>query len=182
MSTDYIESLFDIMDGKVTFNNVGKKKRGRKPGYQHSPETKEKIADKMRDRVKTDEVKQKISQSLQGVPKPASTRRKISKSKKQNNPDPHNISSDLLGIYNGSRRERDVPTSTAEYLEKCGYGKEEACAWIKEHAEEFNTFEYDAFDNEDGDICSESRLKEGFYKGSPIEQDIIYFYEELYHG
>lgn len=181
MSTDYIESLFDIMDGKVTYNNVGKKKRGRKPGYRHSPETKEKIANQMRDRVKTEEVKQKISQSLQGVPKPESTRRKISKSKRQNNPNPHNVASDLLNIYSGLR-EKDIPTPTIEFIERSGHSKAEICKWIKDHQDEINSFEYDEYDNEEGDICSESRLKEGFYKGSPIEQDILYFYEELYNG
>jgi hypothetical protein len=119
---------------------------------------------------------------LQGVPKPTSTRRKISKSKRKNNPNPNTISADLLNTYSGSRREKDVPTSTIEYIERCGHDKAEVCAWIRDHFDEFNSFEYDEFDNECGDVCSESRLKEGFYKGSPIEQDALYFHEEAYDG
>jgi len=169
MSLDYIESLFDILDGKVNFSNVGKKKRGRKAGYKHSQETIEKIADQMRNRTKTEEEKKKISQSLQGIPKSKSTRRKISRSKKGDNP--VKISDDLLSAYNGAKREKDVSTSTAEWLERCGHNRVELCEWIKAHSDEFNEFGFDEFENEAGDIYTEKLLNEGFYKESPIDQD-----------
>jgi hypothetical protein len=159
MSESYIQSVFDIMDGKLRYSNVDKKKRGRKPGYQHSLETKQKIADKMRDRVKDEETKEKISKSLRGIPKPLGVRKKISESKKQ----PKNsIAADLLNQYSGARKEKDVPMTTAEWLDRCGYSKASVCDWIRKN--------YDAF-NSSPDICSESDMKEGFYKGSPIEEE-----------
>jgi hypothetical protein len=159
MSEEYIKRIFDIIDGKVKYANVDNKKRGRKPGYQHSQETKDKIADKMRDRIKDEETKSKISKSLQGVPKPYAVRKKISEKKTQ---DKNSIAADLLNQYSGARKERDIPIATADYLDKCGYSKSEVCEWIREHYDEFNT---------SPDICSEVRLKEGFYKGSVIDND-----------
>jgi hypothetical protein len=159
MSESYIQSVFDIMDGKLRYANVDKKKRGRKAGYQHSQETKDKIADKMRDRIKDDETKEKISKSLRGIPKPLGVRKKISESKKQ----PKNsIAADLLNQYGGYKKEKDVPMTTAEWLDKCGYSKAEVCKWIRDN--------YDVYNASD-DICSESDMKEGFYKGSPIEEE-----------
>lgn len=159
INESYIQSVFDIMDGKLRYSNVDKKKRGRKPGYQHSPETKQKIADKMRDRVKDEETKEKISKSLRGIPKPLGVRKKISESKKQ----PKNsIAADLYNQYSGSKKEKDVPMSTAEWLEKCGYSKAQVLRWIRENYDEYNRSD---------DICSESDMKEGFYKGSPIEEE-----------
>jgi hypothetical protein len=168
MSEEYIRRLFEIMDGKVSYSNVDQKKRGRKPGYKHSQETKDKIAEQMRDRIKDEETKAKISRSLQGVPKPLPVRRKISRKKRQLK---NSIASDFLNQYSGAKKERDVSLPSADYLDKCGYSKAEACTWIKEHYDELNTYEYKPFDNECGDICSESRLNEGLYKGSVIDND-----------
>lgn len=133
MSDDYMKSFFDIIDGKTKFENLDKKKRGRKPGYKHSRATRDKIADKMRGRVKDDETKDKISKSLLGREKPLETRRKISKSKTHNS-----VAGDLLQQYSGISRERDVPTSTHEYLTKLDYNKLEVCQWIKENFDEIN--------------------------------------------
>ena len=159
MSEDYIHSVFDIMDGKLRYSNVGKKKRGRKPGYQHSQATKDKIADKMRDRVKDEETKEKISRSLRGIPKPLGVRKKISESKKQKK---NSIAADLMNQYSGVKTERDIPLTTIEWLSRCGHSKSEVCKWIREN--------YDRF-NESDNICSESDLKEGYYKGSPLEEE-----------
>jgi hypothetical protein len=159
MSESYIQSVFDIMDGKLRYSNVDKKKRGRKPGYQHSQETKDKIADKMRDRIKDEETKEKISKSLRGIPKPLGVRKKISDSKKQ---EKNTIAADLLNQYSGAKKEKDVPMTTAEWLDKCGYSRKEICEWIRDNYDDFNS---------STDICSESDMKEGFYKGSPIEDD-----------
>jgi hypothetical protein len=159
MSDSYIREVFDIIDGKLKYSNVDKKKRGRKPGYKHSQETKDKIAEQMRDRVKDPETKEKISRSLRGIPKPLVVRKKISESKKQ----PKNsIAADLLRCYEGKRKEKDIPVSTAEWLTRCGFDQEEICKWIAENYDEFN---------KSTDICSESDMKEGFYKGSPIEDE-----------
>lgn len=133
MSDNYMDSVFNIIDGKVKFNNYGKKKRGRKPGYNHSKETKNKIADKMKGRTKDEETKEKISHSLQGREKPLETRQKISKSKTRNS-----VASDLLHQYSGVSRERDVPTTTHDYLSQCGADKLEVCQWIKENFNEIN--------------------------------------------
>jgi hypothetical protein len=159
MSDSYIKDVFDIIDGKLRYSNVDKKKRGRKPGYRHSQETKDKIAAQMRDRVKDEETKEKISRSLRGIPKPAAVKRKISKSKKQ---EKNTIAADLFNCYKGDRKEKDIPVSTAEWLDKCGYDRAAALKWIDEHYDEFN---------KSNDICSESDMKEGFYKGSPIEDE-----------
>lgn len=133
MSDDYMQSFFDIMDGKVKYKDLDKKKRGRKPGYKHSKETRDKIADKMKGRVKDEETKEKISKSLLGREKPLETRRKISVSKTHNS-----VAGDLLRQYSGVARERDVPTSTHEYLSKCESDKLEICDWIKENFEAIN--------------------------------------------
>jgi hypothetical protein len=133
MSEEYIKSIFDIMDGKAKFSTVDQKKRGRKPGYKHSKETKAKIADRMRDRVKTEEVKDKISNSLKGRPKPDEVREKISKAKTK-----HTVAGDLLDQYIGRSKEKDVPTSTQEWVAKCGHNPLEICEWIQEHYQEFN--------------------------------------------
>ena len=159
MSESYIRDVFDIMDGKLRYSNVDKKKRGRKPGYRHSQETKDKIAEQMRDRIKDDETKEKISRSLRGIPKPLGVRKKISESKKQ---EKNTIAADLLNQYSGAKKEKDVSMSTAEWLDRCGYNRLEVCKWIRDNYEEFNT---------STDICSESDMKEGFYKGSPIEDE-----------
>ena len=104
MSDTYLDSFFDILDGKVKYSDYGKKKRGRKPGYKHTKETKEKIAQQMRGRVKDEETKNKISESLRGREKSPETRAKISESKR----DPDNtVPGDLLDFYSGSKRERD---------------------------------------------------------------------------
>ena len=133
MSDDYMSLFFDIIDGKTKFKDLDKKKRGRKPGYKHSRETRDKIADKMRGRVKDDETKEKISKSLLGREKPLETRMKISKSKTHNS-----VAGDLLQQYSGISRERDIPTSTHEYLTKCQQDKLEACNWIKDNFEAIN--------------------------------------------
>lgn len=133
MSVNYMESFFDIIDGKTKFKNLGKKKRGRKSGYKHSKETRDKIADKMRGRVKDEETKDKISKSLLGREKPLETRMKISKSKTHNS-----VAGDLLHQYSGLTRERDIPTSTHEYLAKCHIDKLEICEWIKENFDAIN--------------------------------------------
>jgi hypothetical protein len=128
-----MKSVFDVMDGKVKFKDLDKKKRGRKAGYNHSKETRDKIAEKMKGRIKDDETKGKISKSLLGREKPMETRRKISKSKTHNS-----VAGDLLQQYSGLSRERDVPTSTHEYLAKVGSDQMDACEWIKENFEAIN--------------------------------------------
>ena len=40
--------------------------------------------------------------------------------------------------YSGVTRERDIPTSTHEYLSKQHVNKLEICEWIKEHFDEIN--------------------------------------------
>ena len=133
MTDDYMKSVFDVIDGKVKFQDIGKKKRGRKAGYKHSKETRDKIAEKMKGRVKDEETKEKISKSLLGREKPLETRLKISKSKTHNS-----VAGDLLQQYSGVSRERDVPTPTQEYLSKCESDQNEICEWIKENFEAIN--------------------------------------------
>jgi hypothetical protein len=130
---DYLKTLFDAMDGKVKFKDLDKKKRGRRAGYKHSPETRDKIAKQMKGRVKDDETKDKISKSLLGREKPLETRRKISKSKTHNS-----VAGDLLHQYSGVNRERDIPTSTHEYLSKVGGDPLDVCQWIKDNFEAIN--------------------------------------------
>ena len=136
MSDDYIKSFFAVEDGKVKFKDLDKKKRGRKAGYSHSEETKDKIADRMKGRVKDPETKEKISKSLLGREKPMETRRKISASKIRNSD--NSVARDLLEQYSGLVRERDVPVSTHDYLSSCGANPVELCTWIKDHFHEIN--------------------------------------------
>lgn len=146
MSEDYIKNVFDAIDGRVSYSNLGKKKRGRKPGYSHSLETKKKIANKMRNRIKTEETRSKISSSLTGRAKPEEVRSKISKSKTK-----HTVAEDLLNQYSGISKEKDVPTSTVEWLEKCGYKRADVCTWIRDN--------YDTFNETADDVRTESHLK-----------------------
>lgn len=138
MSDDgnYIESLFDVIDGKVKFKDLGKKKRGRKAGYQHSEETRKKIADKMRGRVKDPETRNKISKSLLGREKPFETRQKISRSKIKNSD--NSVARDMLEQYSGISRERDIPTSTYDFFSGSEQEQIEACEWIKENFDRIN--------------------------------------------
>jgi len=145
MSEDYIKYIFDVIDGKVKFDKIDQKKRGRKPGYKHSAVTREKIADRMRNRVKSDEIRDKISSSLKGRSKPEEVKDKISKAKTK-----HTISADLLNQYTGRIKEKDVSMSTAEWLERCGHSRKEIKRWIEENYEAFNDCD---------DICTESYLK-----------------------
>ena len=133
MSDGYMKSFFDVIDGKIKFKDIGKKKRGRKAGYKHSRETRDKIAEKMKGRVKDEDTKDKISKSLLGREKPLETRRKISKSKTHNS-----VAGDLLQQYSGLSRERDVPTSTQEFLAKGSCDQLEVCQWIKDNFEAIN--------------------------------------------
>jgi len=121
------------MDGKVKFKDLDKKKRGRKSGYEHTLDTKTKIAEQMKGKVKAEETKEKISKSLLGREKPYETRQKIARSKTKNS-----VAKDLLESYGGIARERDVHTPTHDYLAKFPDKREEACDWIKEHFEEIN--------------------------------------------
>lgn len=163
--SDYIKSLFDVIDGKMTYDKAGKKKRGRRPGYKHSKETKEKIAEKMRDRKKPEEVKSKISKSLRGRAKPDEVKEKISKSKTK-----HCVAEDLLHQYAGLTSERDVNTTTAEWLERCGYTKAELCQWIQDNYDDINEFD---------DICTESHLKAlSIKEEAAIDQDFNFISEE----
>lgn len=140
MSTSYIKHIFEIEDGKVSFDKLGQKRRGRKPGYEHSEETKAKIADRMRHRIKTEEVRKKISKSLKGRAKPDEVKEKISQSKQDHNP-----GKDLRHCY-GLRVEGARPPSdklcpsmtTLEWMQKCGHNIAEAQTWIEEHYNEFN--------------------------------------------
>jgi hypothetical protein len=132
VSEDYIKLVFEVMDGKVKFKDLDKKRRGRKSGYEHNPDTKEKIANKMKGKVKAEETKEKISKSLVGREKTYDTRQKISRSKTKNS-----IAKDLLETYSGVVRERDVVTSTYDYLAN-NPKRMEACDWIKENFELLN--------------------------------------------
>jgi hypothetical protein len=128
-----MKSIFDVIDGKIKFADLGKKKRGRKAGYQHSEKTRDKIAEKMKGRVKDEDTKEKISKSLLGREKPFETRRKISRSKTHNS-----VARDLLEVYSGICRERDVPGSTHDFISKCGENPGEICQWIKDNFEIIN--------------------------------------------
>jgi hypothetical protein len=157
MSRAYIKQLFDAIDGKVKYDQLDKKKRGRKPGYKHSPETKAKIAEKMKNRTKTEEVRDKISKSLVGRPKPEEVKKKISESKTK-----HRVSDDFLNQYSGRIREKDVPTSTAEWLNRCGYNSDDLLAWLEAHKHELNS---------SADICTESHLRAFAVKEAVLDQD-----------
>jgi len=164
--SDYIKSVFDVLDGKVSYDKVGKKKRGRKAGYRHSSETKQKIAEKMKNRIKTVEVRQKISKSLLGRAKPDEVKEKISKSKTK-----HTIAEDILNQYSGIVKEKDVPTPTAEYLERHGHKKSVLCAWIKDN--------YDALNCCATDVCTESHLKAlSIKEESLLDQDFNYIKDD----
>ena len=128
-----MKNVFEVLDGKIKYSDIGKKKRGRKAGYKHSDKTRDKIAEKMRGRVKDEDTKEKISKSLLGREKPFETRRKISRSKTHNS-----VARDLLETYSGLCRERDIPNSTHDYISKCGEDPLEICTWIKEHFAEIN--------------------------------------------
>jgi hypothetical protein len=134
MSLDYMKNVFEVLDGKVKYSDIGKKKRGRKAGYTHSESTRDKIAEKMRGRVKDEGTKEKISKSLLGREKPFETRRKISRSKTHNS-----VARDLLETYSGLCRERDVPTSTHDFISKSGEDPINICQWIKDNFEKINT-------------------------------------------
>lgn len=169
MSDNYIKSIFDVLDGKVSYDKVGKKKRGRKAGYKHSSETKEKIAEKMKNRVKTPEVRDKISKSLLGRAKPEEVKEKISKSKTK-----HTVAEDILNQYSGYVKEKDIPTTTIDYLEKHGYKKSEICAWIKDN--------YDALNEGVDNICTESHLKALSIKEEALlDQDFNYINDDWRH-
>lgn len=165
MSEDYIKHLFNVIDGNVSYDQLGKKKRGRKAGYTHSEETKAKIAEKMKGRTKTKEIRNKISKSLQGRPKPDEVKEKISKSKTQ-----HSIIEDLLNQYSGIDRENDVPMSTAEWLDKCGHDSRELCDWLVEHSSEIEKFQ---------DVHTESFLKARSIKEEArLEQDFSKYQDD----
>lgn len=164
--SDYIKSVFEALDGRVSFDNVGKKKRGRKPGYKHSSATKKKIAEKMKDRIKTPEVRNKISKSLLGRAKPESVKEKISKSKTK-----HTVAEDILNQYSGCLKEKDVPTTTVEYLERSGHKRSEVCAWIRDN--------YDALNDGPECVCTESHLKALSIKEEALlDQDFNYIKED----
>jgi hypothetical protein len=153
MSSSYIRHIFDIEDGKVSFDKLGQKKRGRKPGYSHSFETKKKIADRMKNRTKSPEVREKISKSLRGRTKPDEVREKISKSKSEHHP-----GKDLRACY-GLKVSNPKPPpdklsptlSTVEWMSKCGLDIKEAQEWIEEHWKEFDEIATD--------VTYESRLR-----------------------
>jgi hypothetical protein len=164
MSHDYIRSLFEVIDGKISYKQIGQKKRGRKPGYQHSEETKSKIADQMRGRVKTSETRDQISKSLLGRPKSEETKDKISKQKQE-----HDVGRDLLASYGikipGPRPPKDqlCPTvNCVEWIKQHG-DLEEVQVWIEENAAKFREVAVD--------VCCESKLKESVYKGAQLEYD-----------
>lgn len=161
-----MKSFFDMLDGKVKFKDLDKKKRGRKVGYQHSVETRDKIAGKMKGRVKDEETKNKISKSLSGREKPLETRLKIAKSKTHNS-----VAGDLLQQYSGVNKERDIPTSTHEYLNACGYNQIEVCNWIKEHFQEINEGQ-GPDDHETRDIRWEAFLNAEMKKEEPDLDEI----------
>jgi hypothetical protein len=165
MSEEYIRHVFDAIDGNLRYDKLGKKKRGRKAGYKHSEETKQKIAEKMRGRVKPKEIRAKISKSLQGRPKPDEVKEKISISKTQ-----HSILEDLLNQYGGMDREKDIPVSTVEWLDKCGHSKEELCTWIMQHSEAIDSFD---------DVRTESFLTARAIKEEArLEQDFSKYQDE----
>jgi hypothetical protein len=167
--SDYIKSIFDVLDGKVSYDKVGKKKRGRKAGYKHSTETKQKIAEKMKNRVKTPEVRNKISKSLLGRAKPDEVKEKISRSKTK-----HTVAEDILNHYSGHIKEKDVPTPTAEYLEKHGYKKSEVCSWIRDN--------YEALNSGTESVCTESHLKALSIKEEALlDQDFNYIKDDWRH-
>jgi hypothetical protein len=170
MSNEYISQLFEVVDGKMNFDKLGKKKRGRKPGYHHTEETKQKIADQMTNRKKTDETKQKISDTLSGRPKSEETKRRISERRKR--PD-KSVAADFLNQYSGESREHDIPTPTVEWLERLEaesgvkINRQEICGWIRDHFDELNTID------ESAAICSESQLNAFSRKKLTIEHDIL---------
>ena len=127
---DYIEHYFRIVDNKITISNVNTKKRGRKKGYKHNEETKEKIAEKMRDRVKSPEEKIKISNKLRGRKKDIETIRKISRKKRGTWP-----SDDLLKDYTTPSRKEDRDWLHNHMSEK---DSKEIRQWILDHYEKFN--------------------------------------------
>lgn len=164
MSSDYIKSFFDIIDGKVKFKDLDKKKRGRKPGYSHSDETKEKIAGKMRGRTKDEETKDKISKSLLGREKSPETRRKISRSKTQNS-----VARDLLEQYSGLVRERDIAVTTYDYIASQDQNPVDICKWIRDHFHEINDGQGDI---ETRTIRSEADLNADLKKEEPNLDEI----------
>ena len=125
---DYLDHFFRILDGKINFDNLGKKKRGRKKGYKHSQKTKDKIADRMRDRSKSRETKDKISKSLKGREKSPEVREKISRSKKETN-----ISDELINDYIKPVRLEDKQWLQGRPEKEI----QEAQQWIIEHYDEY---------------------------------------------
>jgi len=128
--TNYIEHHFRVIDGKINSGNINNKKRGRRKGYKHTDETKDKIADKMKDRTKTDEEKQKISDKLKGRKKSLVTIKKISIKKRKTWP-----ADDLLKDYMNPSRKED-----REWLNNNSNDEErqELLDWIIENHDQFN--------------------------------------------
>ena len=127
---DYLEYHFRVIDHKITISNLNNKKRGRKKGYSHNTETKNKIADKMKNRVKSDEERDKISRKLKGRKKAQETIKKISKQRRENWP-----AEDLLKDYtNPSRKEDQEWMSKAMNTEEAAEIKQ----WILDHYDEYN--------------------------------------------
>jgi hypothetical protein len=166
MSIEYIKHIFEIEDGKVSFEKLGQKKRGRKPGYSHSSLTKTKIAEKMKNRIKTEEIKKKISKSLKGRSKPDEVKEKISLSKLD-----HNVGKDLRFSY-GLRVEGSKPPTdrlrpdmtTLEWIQKCGHDLEEIQEWIIKNYAEFNKIA--------NDVKTESYLEAiAIKEETPLESD-----------
>lgn len=132
---DYLEHYFRVIDGKVDITNVKQKRRGRRKGYKHSKETRDKISDQMKNRSKSPETRNKISKKLKGREKSDETKEKISQEKKGTFP-----ANDLYKDYMAPERYEDKVWLGQNMTEE---QKTEVKEWIETHAEEFNNLSKD---------------------------------------